>query len=116
MNETPRLPSSVDSNQNTVASPFTGTLYRFEVNRWIKTNDFQPSDVVVVLDELQNRLYYYEGNETSAQDHQSAKTNLIRFQNSYPDLTIIRIESLQSKQKRKIPIEVLTYLNSHQKR
>lgn len=92
----------------------TTKLYIFNTDSWILSDHFNSFNVVILIDQQHNRIYYYEGKETSAHDHDQAKKSLIRFKNNYPELSFVRIKSLSIHQQPNIPHEVLTYLKTHQ--
>lgn len=116
MNEAVNPPSNHGSSGNSNNNPFSGVLYRFEKKKWVKTDEFHPTDVVIVRDEVGDKLYYFEGEDSSALDHQNSKLSLVQFKNRYPDLQIVRIDSLRGHENISLPKEVLIFLNSHYKR
>ncbi|WP_457556945.1 hypothetical protein [Candidatus Harpocratesius sp.] len=106
-------PESDEYNEKPDEFSSTAKLYTFNTNSWILSNHFDSFNVVILLDPQRNRIYYYEGKETSAHDHDQAKKSLIRFKNNYPEFSFVRIKSLSIHKQPNIPHEVLTYLKTH---
>ena len=89
-------------------------IYRFHTDKWVKTDTITDYDIVVALDSIQNHLYYYEGGQSTAHDHEMAKKSLISYKNRYSQFKFSKIVSLEDKnpQKSGIPKEILTALNT----
>ncbi|MHA1672964.1 MAG: hypothetical protein ACTSYI_05000 [Promethearchaeota archaeon] len=89
-------------------------IYRFHSDRWVKTDTFTDYDIVVAVDSIKNHLYYYEGDKSTAHDHEIAKRKLISYKNQYSQFRFSKINSLEDKnpQKSGIPQEILTTLNT----
>ncbi|MHA1522370.1 MAG: hypothetical protein ACTSRK_19550 [Promethearchaeota archaeon] len=89
-------------------------IYRFQTDKWVKTDTFSDYDIVLAVDSTKKHLYYYEGSQSTAQDHELAKRSLIRYKNQYSQFAFSKIDSLENKDPPKsgIPQEILTKLNN----
>ncbi len=89
-------------------------IYRFHSDRWVKTDTFTDYDIVVAVDSAKNHLYYYEGDHSTAHDHEIAKRSLISYKTQFSQFHFSKIISLEDKnpQKSGIPKEILITLNN----
>lgn len=71
-------------------------IFKFHLDSWIRTERISEDDVIVCVNSTQSRIYYYEGKNTTAFHHESAKKHLVKFKNKYPQMTYIRVNSLDS--------------------
>ena len=89
-------------------------IYRFHADKWLKTDTFSDYDIVLAVDSANSHLYYFEGCQSTAHDHEIAKRKLISYKNQYSQFLFSKINSLEDKnpQKSGIPQEILTTLNT----